>query len=189
MQNNFWPQDSGPLCRRTTRARAVFSTNRAVTPIPTVAPTPIANAPSQATPTPYMGLSLSLTAGFCRDGQAGIRGQVRTAGIRWSLQTLCVLESIPKMSGALMNDYDDKPYLLPFLFVGLVALSGCLFWISKLTGGPENGGSYDAPGINSAAWFGFLISAFFALMVGGLCLDRLAKWIESRRREPDVGNQ
>jgi hypothetical protein len=83
-----------------------------------------------------------------------------------------------------MNDHNDKPYLLPLLCMGLVALSGCLFWISKLTGGPENGGRYDAPAINAPAWFGFLISAFFALMVGGLCLDRLGKWVESRRREP-----
>jgi hypothetical protein len=88
-----------------------------------------------------------------------------------------------------MNDHNDKPYLLPLLCMGLVALSGCLFWISKLTDGPENGGRYDAPAINAPAWFGFLISAFFALMVGGLCLDRLGKWVDSRRREPHVDDQ
>ena len=85
-----------------------------------------------------------------------------------------------------MNDHNEKPYLQILLFTGLVALSGCLFWISKLTGGVENGGRYDAPAINVPAWWGFLISAFFAFMVGGLCLDRLGKWVESRGRHPNA---
>ncbi len=88
-----------------------------------------------------------------------------------------------------MNGHNYKPYLLALLFTGLVALSGCLFWISKLTGGAQNGGRYDAPAINVPAWWGFLISAFFAFMVGGLCLDRLSKWIESRGRQPYLEDQ
>lgn len=88
-----------------------------------------------------------------------------------------------------MDDHTDKPYLLPLLFLGTTALAGCLFWISHLTGGAENGGRYDVPAINAPAWFGFLISAFFALMLGGLWLDRLGNWVESRRRKSQVGEE
>ena len=80
-----------------------------------------------------------------------------------------------------MND-TDRPYRLPLLFTCTAALAGFLYWISRLTGGPGNGGRYDVPAINSGAWFAFLVAAFFALMLGGLCLDRLGNRVEARRR-------
>ena len=86
-----------------------------------------------------------------------------------------------------MNDRSVKPYLLALLFIGTITLSAFLWWISHLTGGPENGGRYDVPAVNAPAWWGFLISIPAVLYVGGLCMTRLEGWYDARRRRPHVG--
>ncbi len=85
-------------------------------------------------------------------------------------------------NGADMNDHDHKPYLLTLLFIGTIALSVFLWWVARLTGGPENGGRYDVPAINGAAWWGFLVSIPAVLLVGGQFMSRLEERVDSRRR-------
>ncbi len=86
-----------------------------------------------------------------------------------------------------MNDYRDTKYRLPLLFIGTIALSVVLWWISYLTGGPENGGRYDVPAINGAAWWGFLISIPAVLVVGNRWLTRLGESVDLRRRRRHAG--
>lgn len=80
-----------------------------------------------------------------------------------------------------MNDQGDRPSLLLLLFMGAIALSAFLWWISDLTAGPEYGGRYDVPAVNVPAWFGFLASIPAVLVVGGLWMARMDKWVHSRR--------
>lgn len=84
--------------------------------------------------------------------------------------------------GAGTDDQSHKPYLLSMLFIGTIALSALLWWISDLTAGPEYGGRYDVPAVNGAAWFGFLASIPAVLVVGGLWMARVDEWLDSRRR-------
>lgn len=81
-----------------------------------------------------------------------------------------------------MNDHSKKPYLLTLSFVGTIALSAFLWWISHLTGGPENGGRYDVPAVNGAAWWAFLISIPAVFIVGNRWFTRLEEWVDGRRR-------
>ena len=86
-----------------------------------------------------------------------------------------------------MNDHGDKPYLLALLFMGTIALSAFLWWISVLTGGPENGGRYDVPAVNAGVWWAFLVSIPAVLLVGGLFMSRLEEWVDFRRRRRHGG--
>ena len=86
-----------------------------------------------------------------------------------------------------MNDDSKKPYLLTLSFVGTIALSALLWWISHLTGGPENGGRYDVPAVNGAAWWGFLVSIPAVFIVGNLWMTRVEEWVDARRRKGHPG--
>lgn len=83
--------------------------------------------------------------------------------------------------GSLMKDDRGKERYLPLLLGGVIALTVLLYWLSNLTSGPEHGGRYDIPAIHSGAWFAFLVSAIGAFFVALANLDRLGKWVESRR--------
>lgn len=87
-----------------------------------------------------------------------------------------------------MNDHGYKPYLLPLLFIGTIALSALLWWISDLTAGPEYGGRYDVPAVNWATWFGFLASIPTVLIVGGLWMARLDKWVTRAGRDATLAS-
>ncbi|MDQ4131826.1 MAG: hypothetical protein M3179_01165 [Actinomycetota bacterium] len=91
-------------------------------------------------------------------------------------------------TGADENGRGDKPYVLALLFIGTIALSAFLWWISDLTGGPQNGGRYDVPAVNGAAWWGFILSSLSVLIVGGLVMSRLDEWVDSRRRRRHGGD-
>ena len=86
-----------------------------------------------------------------------------------------------------MNSSGDKQSLLTLSFIGTIALSVVLWWISYLTGGPENGGRYDVPAINGAAWWGFVISIPAVLVVGNLWMTRLGERVDWRRHRRDAG--
>ncbi len=86
-----------------------------------------------------------------------------------------------------MNDHGDKQYPLSLLFIGTIALSVLLWWVSHLTGGPDNGGRYDVPAINVAAWWGFLVSIPAVFIVGNLWMTRVEERVDSRRRRRDAG--
>ena len=81
----------------------------------------------------------------------------------------------------------ESPYLLSLLFLGTIALSALLWWTSGLTAGPEYGGRYDVPAVNGAAWFGFLASIPALLVVGGLWMADVEKWLDTLRRNPHAG--
>lgn len=86
-----------------------------------------------------------------------------------------------------MNDHGDKPQHLSLLFLGTIALSAFLWWISDLTAGPEYGGRYDVPAVNGGAWFGFLATIPAVLIVGGLWMARVDEWVDSRPRGRHAG--
>lgn len=86
-----------------------------------------------------------------------------------------------------MNDNGDRLYLFSLLLVGTIALSAFLLWVSDLTAGREYGGRYDVPAVNGAAWFGFLASIPAVLVVGGLWMARMDKWVDSRRPRRHAG--
>ena len=88
-----------------------------------------------------------------------------------------------------MNDRHDKPYLFTLLFVGTIALSACLWWVSGLTAGPEYGGRYDVPAVHGGAWFGFLASVPVVLVTGGHWMTRMDDWVDSRRRRRHAGKE
>lgn len=90
-------------------------------------------------------------------------------------------------NGADMNDRRNNPYLLSLLFLGTIALSALLWWLSDLTAGPEYGGRYDVPAVNGAAWFAFLVSIPTVLVVGGLWMARMDEAVDSRRRRRQAG--
>ena len=81
-----------------------------------------------------------------------------------------------------VSDSGGTMYLFLLLFIGTVALSAFLWWISDLTAGPEYGGRYDVPAVNGAAWFGFFASIPVVLVVGGLWMARMDRWVDARRR-------
>ncbi len=89
-------------------------------------------------------------------------------------------------TGADVKDHGDNPYL-SLLFLGMIALTAFLWWISGLTAGPEYGGRYDVPAVNGAAWFGFLASIPAVFVVGGLWMARVEKWVDSRRERRRSG--
>lgn len=85
-----------------------------------------------------------------------------------------------------MDDHDDKPRHLFLLLLAAIGLTAILLWISNLTAGPEHGGRYDVPAINSAAWFAFMIAAAGAFILAMLGLARLGERVASRRRSGSV---
>ena len=61
------------------------------------------------------------------------------------------------------SERDDPKWLLVIL-AGSVALAWVLKWVADTTSGPDHGGQYDLPVVNTVSWFGFTVSATLAFM-------------------------
>jgi hypothetical protein len=103
------------------------------------------------------------------------------------VETTQLKDGFPAIAdGAGTNCRAANPYHLTLLFLGTIALSIVLRWISDLTAGPEYGGRFDVPAVNGATWFGFLASIPAVLVVGGFWMAAIDESIDARRRRRGV---